>query len=108
MRYTRRNFKYEEGSPMERLQELENKLDDGYLLEAPCKIGDTVYAVAEAIDTTEEEYEIYAYKAEGVMWDGKTWNIIDDSELINELGTEWAILDRTEAEHLLMDRRMGK
>lgn len=33
MRYTVRGFKYEAGTPMARLQELENKVEDGELVE---------------------------------------------------------------------------
>ena len=37
-RYTIRGFKYEEDSPMARLQELEDKIEDGVLVEAvKCK-----------------------------------------------------------------------
>jgi hypothetical protein len=37
-RYTVRDYKYEKGCPMSRLQEIENKIDDGELLEVvTCK-----------------------------------------------------------------------
>jgi hypothetical protein len=105
-RYTVREHTYEDGSPMKRLQELENKLEDGYLLEAPCKIGDTAYAVCEDLDV-DGEFELYEYEVKGICLKKDGWCVLDDSGEMYEILSEDALLDRTEAEHLLMDRRMS-
>jgi hypothetical protein len=102
-RYTVRGYRYDIGSPMERLQELENKLEDGYLLEAPCKIGDTAYAVCEDLDV-DGEFELYEYEVKGIYLNKDGWCVLDDSEIISELGTEWAILDRAEAERVKAEK----
>ena len=105
-RYTVREHRYEDSSPMKRLQELENKLEDGYLLEAPCKIGDTAYAVCEDLDV-DGEFKIYEYEVKGICLKKDGWCVLDDSGEMFEILSEYALLDRTESEHLLMDRRMG-
>lgn len=57
-RLTFKNFNYNE-EPMKRLQELEDKLENGQLVELPCKVGDTVYGVGfndcEDAHTTDEK-----------------------------------------------------
>lgn len=100
MRYTSRNFKYEEGSPMERLQELENKLEDGLLLKAPCKVGDKFYSVlSEFGDWSVEENEIIGVCYEKDRWyaesiDGEFWAV----------GTDLCLLDRAEAERVKAEK----
>ena len=103
MRYTSRNFKYDEGSPMERLQELENKLDDGTLLEPPCKIGDTVYAVCDDVDDY-GTVVIYDYEVIGVCYKDGEWYVLDDCKELNKIGSVWAILDRAEAERIKAEK----
>ncbi len=105
-RYTVREHRYEYGSPMERLQELENKLEEGMLLEAPCKVGDTAYAVCEDLDV-DGEFELYEYEVEGICLKKDGWHVLDDSGDLFKLGSEWAMLSRSDAEDLLLDRRMS-
>lgn len=109
MRYTKRNFKYDEGSPMERLQELENKLDDGTLLEPPCKVGDTAYAVCEDLNV-DGVFTIESYTVTGICYElddsenEKKWYIEDSSGALWDVGSEWAILDRAEAERVKAEK----
>ena len=43
-RYTIRGYKYGDTEcPMAKLQDLENKIEDGVLVELPCKVGDITY-----------------------------------------------------------------
>ena len=101
MRYTNKDFKYEKGSPMERLQELEDMLEDGLLLKAPCKVGDKFYSVlSEFGDWSVEESEII-----GVCYEKDQWYVESIDDEFWAVGTEFCLLDRAEAERVL--RRKG-
>ena len=100
MRYTCRGFEYDEGSPMARLSELENMIDDGELVRLPCKIGGKFYSVLEEFgEWSVEESEIIGVCLEKDKWcvgskDGEFW----------EIGTPLCLLDREEAERILSEK----
>ena len=43
----------------QRLSELENKIENGTLIELPCKVGDTVFRIGKAINVEKQRYELY-------------------------------------------------
>lgn len=96
-RHTIRGFKYEEGSPMESLQEFEDMLEDGLLLKAPCKVGDKFYSVlSEFDDWSVEESEII-----GICYEKDQWYVESVDDEFWAVGTEFCLLDRAEAERVL-------
>ena len=58
-RLTKKNIKYVDGEitcpEIVRLQELEDKIENGTLIELPCKVGDTVYFIVQYIKPFIEE-----------------------------------------------------
>ncbi len=42
-----------------RLAELEDKIEQGTLIELPCKVGDTIWGIYEFADEEDDWYEIY-------------------------------------------------
>lgn len=113
MRYTRRNFKYDEGSPMERLQELENKLDDGTLLEPPCKIGDKYYSVLEDYSVLEElddlsTYKIFEDTVKGFCLENNEWYVVSEYGALWRVGSDDCIFDYEEAKARLQEKQEGK
>lgn len=45
-----------------RLAELEDKIENGTLIELPCKVGDTIWAIYEFADSENVFYEIYSVR----------------------------------------------
>ena len=100
-RYTFRGFKYGDSDcPMARLQALEDKIEDGLLIEAPCKIGDKFYSVlCKFGEWSVEESEIIGVCLEKDKWyveskDGEFWAV----------GTDYCLLNREEAERILSEK----
>lgn len=104
-RYTIRSFKYgDTDCPMSKLQDLENKIEDGVLVELPCKVGDYVYRIA-GENTTKpwvwhwEIVEIMIYQDEIVYRDDSD-NIIENKDF-----GKTVFLTREEAEKALTERK---
>lgn len=68
----------------------------GMALYAPCKIGDTLYAVVTYDD--DEPPFIEMYEVGAVMYDGEKWYVAsDDFTLWDEYGSDTALADEKEA-----------
>ena len=69
-RYTFRGFKYGDSDcPMARLQALEDKIEDGLLIEAPCKIGEKFYSVLSEFKECEAiKNGLFCHKKEGAKY----------------------------------------
>lgn len=73
----------------QRLSELENKIEQGTLIELPCKVGDTVYQT--------DGVRIYESKVELLIYDCGRWAFNEKS-----IGTS-VFLTREEAEKRLLE-----
>lgn len=49
---------------LNRLVELEDKLENGIFIELPCKVGDKVYRVGKAINVKDQKYDFYVQEYE--------------------------------------------
>ena len=49
---------------LNRLVELEDKLENGTLIELPCKVGDIVYRVGKTINVKDQKYDFYVQEYE--------------------------------------------
>jgi hypothetical protein len=117
-RYTIRGYKYGDTEcPMSKLQDLENKIEDGVLVELPCKVGDMVHAKAywwvdgtyiadyqiTNITITQNKKGEWTRKYRAMrFFDGKTW----DRQLnfsFDEIG-KTVFLTRDAAEKALSER----
>ena len=54
---------------LKRLWDLENKIENGTLIELPCKVGDTVYAVVRKGDISSGEYILKPFIEKGKVRD---------------------------------------
>ena len=98
-------FKHGEGTPSERLQELENKIKVGKLLEAPCKIGDKFYSILDDFDTEPPLYKLYEDEVFGLCFNNNEWFVENRSGVLFKVGSPECILDYDEAQHVL--RQLG-
>lgn len=107
MRYTNKDFKYEKGSPMERLQELENKIEDGTLIEAPCKYGDKFYSVLSDIDDL-DTYVMLEDTVKGICLENNKWYVEGEDGELWRVGSDDCIIDYEEAKARLQEKQEGK
>ena len=80
---------YNSGLEYQRLSELENKIEQGTLIELPCKVGDTVYQT--------DGVRIYESKVELLIYDCGRWAFNEKA-----IGTS-VFLTREEAEKRLKE-----
>lgn len=122
MKYERLTIKRENGFTtarnttlqglIDRLAELEDKIESGEIVELPCKVGDTVYFIPASISSTFELF-IYEWKIESIiiMEKGYTLNCVDSKKrfcyMFDRLfGIQW-FTDRVAAEARLAELKGG-
>lgn len=88
---------------VKRLGELEEKIENGTLVELPCKVGDVMYEVIEGIPIQEWKIESICFNKthlKGVIWAERTRDFAHWKFWIEDCGTKWFIT-KTEAEKRL-------
>lgn len=88
-----------------RLAELEDKIENGTLVELPCKVGDVMYEVIEDIPIQEWKIESICFdKAypKGVIWAERTRDFAHWKFWIEDCGTKW-FATKAEAEAKLKE-----
>ncbi len=75
-----------------RLAELEDKIENGTLVELPCKVGDVMYEVIEGIPIQEWKIESICFNKtylKGVIWAERTRDFAHWKFWIEDCGTKW-------------------
>ena len=98
------------GSPAElelyrKLAEIEDKIDNGTLVELPCKVGDMLYEVIEGLPIQEWKVETICFDRaypKGVMWAERTSALVRWKFWIEDCGTKW-FTTKAEAEAKLRE-----
>ena len=88
---------------LNRLAELEDKIENGTLAELPCKVGDVMYEVIDGIPIQEWKIESICFDRAhptGVIWAERTRDFAHWKFWIEDCGTKWFIT-KTEAEKRL-------
>lgn len=88
---------------VKRLGELEEKIENGTLVELPCKVGDVMYEVIEGMPIQEWKIESICFDrahSKGVIWAERTRDFAHWKFYIEDCGTKWFIT-KTEAEKRL-------
>lgn len=86
-----------------RLAKLEDKIENGTLVELPCKVGDVMYEVIEGMPIQEWKIESICFDRaypKGVIWAERTRDFAHWKFWIEDCGTKWFIT-KTEAEKRL-------
>lgn len=92
---------------VKRLGELEEKIENGTLVELPCKVGDVMYEVIEGMPIQEWKIESICFDRAhptGVIWAERTSDFAHWKFWIEDCGTKWFIT-KTEAEKRLEEIR---
>ena len=92
---------------LNRLAELEDKIENGTLAELPCKVGDVMYEVIDGIPIQEWKIESICFDRAhptGVIWAERTRDLAHWKFWIEDCGTKWFIT-KTEAEKRLEEIR---
>lgn len=92
---------------VKRLGELEDKIENGTLIELPCKVGDVMYEVIEGIPIQEWKIESICFdKAypKGVIWAERTRDFAHWKFWVEDCGTKW-FATKAEAEKRLEEIR---
>lgn len=93
----------------DRLCELEEKLEQGALLEPPVKIGDKVYSVIGDDGAREMDCEpIESYTVFGLSYANGRWAVVDYSNCEFLVGGDLCLLTLAEAEERLAEKRRKK
>ena len=88
---------------VKRLGELEEKIENGALVELPYKVGDVMYEVVEGIPIQEWKIESICFNGtypKGVIWAERTRDLAHWKFWIEDCGTKWFVI-KTEAERRL-------
>ena len=88
---------------LNRLAELEEKIENGTLVELPCKVGDVMYEVVEGIPIQEWKIESICFNKvypKGVIWAERTSDFAHWKFWIEDCGTKW-FATKVEAEKKL-------
>lgn len=85
---------------VDRLAELEDKMENGILIELPCKVGDTVWVVYEDDD---REYKIYEAKCVGFAFENGTNIRIVTNFCCYDFYRKGTFTDKSEAEQKLKE-----
>ena len=59
----------------QRLAELENKIEQGTLIELPCKVGDTVYWVWEELTNGKQKLSIHEWQVDTIQLKKDEWAV---------------------------------
>lgn len=79
---------------LKRLAELEDKIENGTLVELPCKIGDVMYEVIEGMPIQEWKIESICFNKvypKGVIWAERTSDFAHWKFWIEDCGTKWFV-----------------
>ena len=85
---------------VKRLGELEEKIENGTLVELPCKVGDVVYEVIDGMPIQEWKIESICFDRAhptGVIWVERTRDFAQWKFWIEDCGTKW-FTNKAEAE----------
>ena len=85
---------------IDRLYELEDKIEEGTLVELPCKVGERMYEVVDGIPIQEWKIESICFDRaypKGVIWAERTRDFAHWKFYIEDCGTKW-FTDKAEAE----------
>ena len=85
---------------IDRLGELEEKIENGTLVELPCKVGEIMYEVIDGIPIQEWKIESICFNRaypKGVIWAERTRDFAQWKFCIEDCGTKW-FTDKAEAE----------
>lgn len=85
---------------VKRLAELEDKIENGTLVELPCKVGEIMYEVIDGIPIQEWKIESICFNRaypKGVIWAERTRDFVQWKFWIEDCGTKW-FTDKAEAE----------
>lgn len=85
---------------VKRLGELEEKIENGTLVELPCKVGEIMYEVIDGIPIQEWKIESICFNRaypKGVIWAERTRDFAQWKFSIEDCGTKW-FTDKAEAE----------
>jgi hypothetical protein len=88
---------------VKRLGELEDKIENGTLVELPCKVGDVMYEVIEGMPIQEWKIESICFNRaypKGVIWAERTRDFAHWKFWIEDCGTKW-FATKAEAEKRL-------
>lgn len=88
---------------VKRLGELEDKIENGTLVELPCKVGDVMYEVIEGMPIQEWKIESICFDRaypKGVIWAERTRDFAHWKFYIEDCGTKW-FATKAEAEKRL-------
>lgn len=83
-----------------RLAELEDKIENGTLVELPCKVGEIMYEVIDGIPIQEWKIESICFNRaypKGVIWAERTRDFAQWKFCIEDCGTKW-FTNKAEAE----------
>lgn len=97
------------GSPAElelyrKLAEIEDKIDNGTLIELPCKVGEMLYEVIEGMPIQEWKVESISFNRaypKGVLWAERTHDRAHWKFWAEDCGTKW-FTTKAEAEAKLL------
>ena len=90
---------------IDRLYELEDKIENGTLVELPCKVGEIMYEVVEGMPIQEWKIESICFDRaypKGVIWAERTKDFARWKFWIEDCGTKW-FTDKSEAEAKLRE-----
>lgn len=90
-----------------RLAELEDKIENGTLVELPCKVGEIMYEVIDGIPIQEWKIESICFNRaypKGVIWAERTRDFAQWKFSIEDCGTKW-FATKAEAEKRLEEIR---
>ena len=97
------NIQAAEEELLERLAELEDKIENGTLVELPCNVGDVMYEVIGDVCIDEWEIESICFNKtylKGVIWAERTRDLAHWKFWIEDCGIKWFVT-KTEAEKRL-------
>lgn len=96
---------------LNRLAELENGIEQGTIIELPCKVGDTVYSIYKFPDYNYEEdispYEIFEVKVERFYIDKELIDVEFNKPFIGKAECVYVAYTREEAEKRLRGLQNG-
>lgn len=91
---------------IKRLGEIEDKIDNGTLMELPCKVGDTVYCIYHFYDVEEDfEYDIIPEEVVDIIVQEDDFDIGTACRMIGKFKRVCVCLTKAEAEAKLKELR---
>ena len=103
------NMQTVEEELLDRLGELEDKIENGTLVELPCKVGDVLYEVIGDACIDGWKIESICFNRtypKGVIWAERTRDLAHWKFWIEDCGTKWFVT-KTEAEKKLKEMKNG-